>query len=337
MSENFNINSMGKACKDSKYVEFIKKTVKNAMNGQKSISLDKAISIFQQYNNELDENDLSKIKQIAMKDGNEDVNEREMATIYTLLDAELGSDNKFHMDGKIGSKKVKFGLNEAYEEEIKDVYDTFKTKEDIETEKQQQLKIKNAAIAKTKEIVGEYSEVNIGKYAQMNLVAEIPLDNNFNSFKEALNKRGINFTEKDNGTITYKVGDKTCITENSDGMCITTVKDKDGNTVQTIRSSGVRDETNGILVTNYSDGKKQNSTQYSSDKHEFQEVTEYNYDINGNLKQEVSQDSHYTFVTKYQNNKYVQYRMDNGILFFIDDNNEKITQYTEQDLVNLSK
>ena len=69
MSENFNIIGMGMACNDSKYVEFVKNTVKNAMNGNKTISLDKAVSIFQQYNNELNENDISKIRQIAMKDG----------------------------------------------------------------------------------------------------------------------------------------------------------------------------------------------------------------------------------------------------------------------------
>lgn len=334
MSEKFNIIGMGKACSEPKYVEFVKNTVKTAMNGEKTISLNEAISIFQQYNNELNENDISKIKQIVMKDGNEDVNEREMATIYTLLDAELGSDDTFYMDGKITGEKVKFGLQEAYEEEIQAVYNTFKTEDDIEAEKQQQLKIENAALAKTKEIVGEYPEINLEKYAQIKLAAEIPLDNNFSSFKAKLNKLDIEYTETDDGTITYKLGDKTCITKDTELMCVTTIIDNEGNIVQTIRSSGVRDNTNGILVTNYNDGKKQNSTKYSSfDNHECKEVTEYHYDKNGDLKQEVSRFSRYTFVTKYKDNERIQYRMSDGILFYEDDNG-KITKYTKQSLAN---
>ena len=337
MSENFNISGMGKACSDSRYVEFVKDTVKTAMEGEKTISLNKAISIFQQYNNELNENDINKIEKVAMKDGNEDVNEREMATIYTLLDAELGSDNKFHMDGNISDKKVKFGLQEAYEEEIKAVYDSFKTDDDIEAEKQQQLKIKNAALAKTKEIVGEYPEINLEKYAQIKLAAEIPLDNYFSSFKGKLNKLGIEYTEADDGTITYKLGDKTCITKETEHMCVTTIMDNEGNTVQTIRSSGIRDNTNGILVTNYNDGKKQNSAHYSSsDNHECEEVSEYHYDKNGNIKQEVSRSSCYTYVTKYQDNERIQYRMSDGILFYKDDNGN-ISKYTKQNLANLQE
>jgi len=336
MSEKFNITGMGKACLDPKYVEFVKNTVKKDMNGQKSINLETAISIFQQYNKNLDENDINKIKTIAMKDNNESVNEREMATIYALLDAELGDDNRFHIDGKINGEKVKFGLQEAYDKEIDALYTTFKTKEDIEAEEKQELEIKNAAIAKTKEIVGEYSEINMEKYSQMKLAAEIPLEDNFNAFKNELSKRGIEFTELDKDTVTYKLGDKTCITKNTQYMCMTTIKDSDGNVVQTIRSSGIRDNTNGILVTNFNDGKKQNSISYSSSDHECLGVTEYYYGEDGKLEQEVSQQSHYTFVTKHQENGMIKYRMRDGILFY-ENNNGKITKYSEQDLANMSE
>ena len=119
------IDNMNDAYKTS-----VREKAKKLMRGKESITAEKAISIFKGYNKNLSPEMADKIQKIAAMDGDTNVSLSEMSAIYALFDMELGSDNKFHFDNKIGSNDAKFGITEAYNKDVQLVVDAFKTEEE---------------------------------------------------------------------------------------------------------------------------------------------------------------------------------------------------------------
>ena len=119
------IDNMNDAYKTS-----VRDKAKKLMRGNESITADKAYSIFKEYNKNFSPDMADKIQKIAAMDGDSNVSLSEMSAIYALFDMELGSDNKFHFDNKIGGDNAKFGITEAYDKEVQLVVDAFKTEEE---------------------------------------------------------------------------------------------------------------------------------------------------------------------------------------------------------------
>ena len=122
---DFNFTSISNMENNDAYKTSVRDKAKELMGGKKSITADKAISIFKGYNKNLNPEMADKIQKIAAMDGDSNVSLSEMSAIYALFDMELGSDNKFHFDGNIGGEDAKFGIKEATDEELNSILKTF--------------------------------------------------------------------------------------------------------------------------------------------------------------------------------------------------------------------
>ena len=348
---DFNFTSISNMGNNDAYKTSVRDKAKKLMGGEKSITADKAFSIFKGYNKNLSPEMADKIQKIAAMDGDSNVSLSEMSAIYALFDMELGSDNKFHFDDKIGSNDAKFGIKEATDKEVQSVVNAFKTDEELAAEQkkaqEQKLKTENLARKKTKEIVGDYNEVNRNDYANMTEFLDDGVVWDTSKLKEWLEERGIDFTENGQNMrspsyeLTYEFNNKkykvSAVENEDDGRVYfqkTDVYDASGNLVQSAYKSGIRDNTYGCHIINYNDGKPVLALDYDLKGENLTGADVYTYDKNNQCRV-VSSYNTYVYVTDYDTNgeQTKEYRMQNGILFYQDINGE-VTRYKTEDLAN---
>ena len=161
MGSEFNITKISDMVNNSDYLKAVQTEAKKLLGNRDSLTIDETISIFKGKNPNLDEKSIENIKQIASSDGDEHVNLKELSTIYTLFDAELGSDNKFHFDGQI-QPHANSGIKEVNAKElttIKQAMGIF----DLETIKNmsQSTQYKNTVLREAAELMGDKESLTV--------------------------------------------------------------------------------------------------------------------------------------------------------------------------------
>ena len=161
MGSEFNITKISDMVNNSDYLKAVQTEAKKLLGNRDSLTIDETISIFKGKNPNLDEKSIENIKQIASSDGDEHVNLKELSTIYTLFDAELGSDNKFHFDGQI-QPHANSGIKEVNAKEltiIKQAMGIF----DLKTidNMSQSTQYKNTVLREAAELMGDKESLTV--------------------------------------------------------------------------------------------------------------------------------------------------------------------------------
>ena len=105
----------------------------------------KKTPLFNKAYNKLDEKGKERFNEILNLDGDaKNVSEKELKTLLTILDADLGRDDfenreVFFMDGKVTTSKTG-GIYQATDKEIQNVYKNTKTQAEQKTEEIQKMK-----------------------------------------------------------------------------------------------------------------------------------------------------------------------------------------------------
>lgn len=208
---DFNFTSISNMENNDAYKTSVRDKAKKLMGGEKSITADKAFSIFKEYNKNLSPEMADKIQKIAAMDGDTNVSLSEMSAIYALFDMELDSDGEYHFDNKIGSNDAKFGI-EASDKDVLQVVNAFKTEEEKSAAKAQEQKLKLTEFAdKIKH------NLYLGDYANMNEIIDegVFFEGSFEQLKSKLAEKGIEFTEDSNDkSLSYELDNKKYIVRN---------------------------------------------------------------------------------------------------------------------------
>lgn len=157
-----------------------------------------------------------------------------------------------------------------------------------------------------------YKPVDTKKYERQpekNLInKEVPFKS-IEGLRNWLTKSGISYTDN-NKELNFIYNDKNYTVSSKHEGITTIIKNSNGELLQKILFSEIRDNTNGTTITNYENGVTISEIKFNA-KGKRESVSEYEYE-NGNIKQEVCmlEDSeNRTQVVKYENGKEIRYQI----------------------------
>ncbi len=158
---------MGDAVKDKEYQAKLSEKTTQILGDRTSISVDelKKNSLFKKAYKQLNAEGKKKFDAILSMDGDaQNVSEKELKTLMTLLDADLSKDTftdreLFLMDGEFSTGK-KGGIYQATDKEIQYVYQNTKTRAEIQAEEIAKTKAKAAKLEEINGLVAEYDIKN---------------------------------------------------------------------------------------------------------------------------------------------------------------------------------
>ena len=157
-----------------------------------------------------------------------------------------------------------------------------------------------------------YKPVDTKKYEkklEKNLINKDVPFKSIEDLRDWLAKSGISYTDS-NKELNFIYKDKNYTVASKQEGITTTITNSNGEILQKILYSGIRDNTNGTTITNYENNHPTSEVKFNADG-KRESVSEYKYE-NGKLKQEVCtlEDSeNRTQVVKYENGKEIRYQI----------------------------
>lgn len=180
----------------------------------------KKTPLFNKAYNKLDEKGKERFDEILNLDGDtKNVSEKELKTLLTILDADLGRDDfenreVFFMDGKVTTSKTG-GIYQATDQEIQNVYKNTKTQAEQKTEEIQKMKEQAQQLDNINSKISEYKPDSGSDITKaLNTIAEEAANENLEDIAVSKFFKGqikqVN-TYRDGGSKEYTLKDGTVI------------------------------------------------------------------------------------------------------------------------------